>query len=117
PVFVFVVAGGVVHPPLLVALTSSLGSSLGEMVGFLVGATGRELFIKKHKFWYNVVKDLFQMYAFIVIFIFALIPNPVFDVVGIIAGALSYSPWKFFLALFAGRLLRDIILAFVGASL
>ena len=40
------------------------------------------------------------------IFLLAAIPNPIFDVGGMIAGALKMAWWKFLLACAAGKILR-----------
>jgi membrane protein YqaA with SNARE-associated domain len=49
------------------------------------------------------------------IFLLAFIPNPVFDVAGIAAGALRIPVWKFIAATMLGRTLRFILLAYFGA--
>lgn len=117
PAIASVVAGGIVYPPFAVAFFSALGGSFGEMVGFLLGKSGKEIFIKNHHKWYIFLKDIFKKYGNFVIFIFALIPNPIFDIVGILAGAFAVSPYRFFIILLGGRIIRDIILAYAGSKL
>jgi uncharacterized membrane protein YdjX (TVP38/TMEM64 family) len=53
----------------------------------------------------------------LVIFILGLVPNPVFDVGGMIAGALKMPFWQFLLAAWAGKGLRLVILALGGQFL
>lgn len=117
PAIASVVAGGIIYSPLAVAFSSALGASLGDMVGFLLGKSGKELFIKNHHAWYVFLKDLFKRYSDVVILLFAFVPNPFFDVVGILAGVFTISPYRFFILLFIGRLVRDIILAYTGSKL
>lgn len=117
PAIAAVVAGGIVYSPVIVAVFSSLGGSLGEMVGFLLGKSSKEIFIKNHHRWYIFLKDLFRKYTDVVVLIFAFVPNPFFDVIGILAGVFAISPYRFFILLFIGRLLRDIILAYTGSKL
>lgn len=113
-----VVAGGVVYPPLLVGLVAAIGASMGDMLSYLLGRSGKHLVLNHgEKVWYKKLHNLFGKYGDIIIFLFAFIPNPVFDGVGIIAGISEYSPIRFFLVMFAGRLLRNILLAFIGARL
>ncbi len=116
PAIATVVAGGHVYPILWVALVSALGAAGGDMIGYLLGKSGTSVLVnaQKHE-WYTRLHVLFEKYGGIVILIFAFIPNPLFDVVGIIAGVSSYSPLRFFILLFAGRFFRDIILAGLGA--
>lgn len=109
-----VFAGGALYSPLLVALISALGASVGDMVGYLLGLTGKRVFIKNHHAWYMAFVDIFKRFGDIVIFLFAFVPNPFFDAVGILAGVLAYSPLRFFLIMFAGRFARNILLAYLG---
>lgn len=110
-----VFAGGIIYNPLLVALVAAFGSAIGDMVGFYLGKTGKEVLIKKDSFWFGIFKETFNSFGWLFIIVLALIPNPIFDAVGIIAGVFSYSPRKFFIYVFIGRLLRNILLAFVGS--
>ena len=48
----------------------------------------------------------------LVIFIVSIIPNPLFDIVGIAAGATKYPVKKFFLIVFVGKILKGLIVAY-----
>ena len=112
-----VVAGGSIYPPFLVALVSSLGSTLGEGLSFLFGLSGRHLIKHKleKKIWFRVLEDYFKKYGGIILFLFTLIPNPLFDSMGIIAGLFKYPICKFFLIFFLGRFIRYFFLAQFGS--
>lgn len=116
PAIASVVAGGLVYPPIAVAVASALGSSIGEMVGFFLGLSGKELFVKNHHMWYKALHDLFHKSGILIIFLFALIPNPIFDVIGILAGMFRFSPMQFFLIMLAGRFVRGLLLAYLGSA-
>lgn len=118
PTLFTVIAGGSIYPPFLVAIVSSLGAAGGDMIGFVMGISGRKLVIHKFhkKIWFKVLEDYFKKYGSIILFVFALIPNPFFDSVGIIAGAFAFSPLKYFLIVFLGRLIRFFLLALAGKS-
>lgn len=117
PAIASVVAGGLLYPAVLVALAASLGASLGDMVGFFLGVSGKALFIKNHHKWYIFLHGVFKKYGTFVIFVSALIPNPFFDVIGILAGIFSFSFYRFFIPLFLGRLIRNLLLAYLGVFL
>lgn len=116
PSFVSVVIGGNMYPPLIVAFIATTGSALGEAVGFIFGLSTQKMTnFKKHKILYNLLNFIFQKYGFWIIIIFSAIPNPLFDGVGILAGLTSFSLKRFLVAVFIGRLIRNIALAYVGS--
>jgi len=116
PAIVTVVAGGIVYPPILVALSATLGASIGDMISFLVGISGKNVFLKKEFHFYNKLVYFMRHFGAPTIFVFAFLPNPIFDAIGIVAGIVGYSPYKFFLWIFLGRLVRNVLLAFFGAK-
>jgi membrane protein YqaA with SNARE-associated domain len=112
-----VVAGGFLYNPLVVAVVAALGSAIGDMVGYALGKTGKEVFLKKDSFWFNIFKETFHKFGALFIILFSFIPNPLFDAIGVFAGLFSYSPLKFFIYVLIGRFLRNILLAGIGAAL
>lgn len=117
PSIASVFAGGIVYNPFLVAVIAAIGSAIGDMIGFVLGHSGKHIFIKKDSFWYNIFKETFHKFGPILIIVFAFIPNPVFDAVGIVAGIFSYSPVKFFVYVLIGRFLRNLFLAYLGSAI
>ena len=117
PAFLSVIQGGNLYNPMLVALIAGIGSGLGDMVGYIIGRSGHHLAKKKleKKFWFKVTKGTFQTYGGFLLFAFALVPNPLFDSIGIVAGVFAYSPLRFLIIVAVGRFLRYILLANVGA--
>lgn len=119
PAFLTVIAGGNLYSPVLVALIASFGAGLGDMVGFLFGLSGRHLAKKKLE-KYPKIKFLekhFHQHAALIILVMAIIPNPFFDAIGMLAGVLNYSPIRFFAIILLGRFLRYWLLAQFGSSL
>lgn len=116
PSIASVFIGGALWNPLMVAVTTGAGAALGELIGYYVGYGGRGFIAspKNRKHWLIQIKNLFQKNGFITIFIFALLPLP-FDIVGIMAGSLNYSVWKFLSATLCGRILRNSIIALTSA--
>ncbi|GEM_PF-325884 len=122
-----VFAGGVLFNPFGVAIAGGLGGTIGEMVGYSAGFGGR--FISKDV-WVEGLRGSFKsligkiidkitewvgQYPRITIFVLALIPNPFFDVAGIVAGFNRYSFGNFFIATLFGKTLRSFILAYLGS--
>lgn len=87
----------------LVILVGSLGTALGEMLGYLLGRSGNELAnIDTEKRFFQWVSKR----PLLAVFVFSLIPLPVFDVVGICAGMTKVNPLKFYAACFCGKLIK-----------
>lgn len=119
PAFLTVVAGGNLYPPVLVALVSSLGATAGDSIGFAFGFAGHKLTYHKleKKKWFRVLEKHFKKHGDLLLFVFALIPNPVFDAIGLIAGIFAYPFFRFFLIVWVGRFIRYFILASFGSTL
>lgn len=117
PAFLTIIAGGNLYSPVSVAVVASLGAGLGDMLGFAFGHSGRKLAKKKldkHK-TIRFLEKHFHNHGPLIIFIFAIIPNPFFDAIGILAGILNYPPIRFFAIMLVGRFIRYWALAQVGA--
>lgn len=117
PAFLTIIAGGNLYSPVLVAFIAAMGASLGDMIGFLFGHSGRKLTKKKldrHK-TIRFLEKHFHKHGVLIIFILAIIPNPFFDAIGILAGVLNYPPIRFFAIMLIGRFIRYWALAQVGA--
>lgn len=118
PVILSVGIAGNLYNPLLVALVASLGSALGEGTGYLFGYSSREIMrLRSKKLTNHMIHFLFEKYGWIGVILFSLVPNPVIDGVGILAGLAGFSLWRFVLFVFIGRLVRNIVVAQLGASL
>jgi membrane protein YqaA with SNARE-associated domain len=110
--------GGALYNPVLVALASALGSSLGECVGFIFGHSSRKItHPKDHTFMESLYKIIHHKHGSLLIVLFAFIPNPFFDAVGIIAGLALFPLKRFLVLVFIGRFLRSLIVAYVGQNL
>lgn len=103
--------GAILSLPWLVGLAGGIGAAIGEMTGYVAGRSGRDL-LAKNKF-YNRVEGWVKSKGWIAVFILSIFPF-VFDVVGIIAGALRMPLWKFFVACWLGRTISYVVVAYFG---
>jgi membrane protein DedA with SNARE-associated domain len=110
--FVFA-AGGVLHP-VLTGLVAGLGASLGELTGYLAGTSGSAAITNRDI--YNRLEPFLRRYGLVAIAVLAFIPNPFFDVAGVLAGMLRIPAWQFVLAAWIGKSTRYSLLALGGAS-
>ena len=108
--------GGAHFNPLLVALFSASGSAMGESVAFAFGYSSTKL-TNSEKHILSIFTKLFHhKHTTLLIFLFAFVPNPFFDVMGILAGVSHYSLRRFLFIVFAARFMRDTIVAFIGSQ-
>jgi membrane protein YqaA with SNARE-associated domain len=112
PVLVFTMGANM--NPLIVAIIAALFSTIGSSVKYLVGLGGKELLEKKYEKEIAKVRYAFEKYNFFWwIFAVGLTPFPD-DPVSIFCGIVKYDFKKYFSAVFLGRLVLYMIVAFAG---
>jgi len=99
---------GSVFNPWVVGIVGGAGQALGELTGYMAGYSGQTWVDGNST--YDRLTQWMQRYGVLTIFVLALIPNPVFDLGGVAAGAL----WKFLVSCTAGKVIKNIIFALAG---
>ncbi len=118
PGWMFIMLAASYFNPIVVAVVAALGSTLGESTSYLVGRGGHYIAAKKIKDkkklrYLDKVEGWFKMHGFILLPIFGAGPLPM-DLLGIVAGTLEYKWWKYFLGVFIGKLVKCLVLAYLG---
>jgi membrane protein YqaA with SNARE-associated domain len=113
PGWAVIAAMGRYMDPYLLGIAAGLGSAIGELTGYVAGDGARDILSSRIKETKDI-QELVRRYGLFAIFFFAFIPNPLFDIAGIVSGALKIPWWQFLLACAAGRILRYILLAVLG---
>lgn len=93
--------------PLLVALTAALGSTLGEFVGYAFGTITKDISPKFKKILDKLTGKIRNQT--VLVFIMAVLPLPLFDIVGIYSGGTKMNLMKFSLACFAGKFIKLLV--------
>ena len=93
--------------PLLVALFATLGSTLGEFVGYAFGTVSKDISTKFQRVIDKITAKIHNQT--LLVFIFAILPLPLFDVVGIYSGGAKMNLTKFFIACFAGKFIKMLV--------
>ncbi len=106
-------AGGFLNP-IIVGIITGLGSALGELTGYLAGFGGRAV-IEEHANYAKLERWMKQK-GTLTIFILSIIPNPLFDMAGIMAGSLKFPLWQFILICWLGKAIKFAVIAFAGAG-
>jgi uncharacterized membrane protein YdjX (TVP38/TMEM64 family) len=103
---------GSVFNPWAVGVVAGFGQALGELTGYMAGYGG-QTWVDDHP-EYRWLSRRMERYGVFVVFLLALLPNPLFDVAGIVAGVLRFPVWKFLLSCAAGKIVKNIGFALAG---
>jgi len=103
---------GSVLNPWIVGLVGGLGQALGELTGYMAGYSG-QTWVNDHPRYDRLVKWM-QQYGVLTVFVLALLPNPLFDVAGMVAGVLRLGVVRFLLSCAAGKVIKNIAFAVAG---
>jgi len=115
PGVLFTSAMGAVFNPYWVALAAGCGAALGELTGYVAGFSGQGII--ENKQWYAKVTEWMKKFGGLTVLLLAFIPNPIFDIAGMVAGALRMPLWKFLLFSCVGKTGKMLVFALGGAGL
>ena len=113
PGIVVLFALGPTQNPVLVALAGATGGIIGEMTGFMAGYGGRG--VVRGGRMYARAENWMRRWGIWAILVIAVLPLPIFDVAGVVAGVLGYPLWKFLLVGWVGKSIKYVILVVLGA--
>jgi uncharacterized membrane protein YdjX (TVP38/TMEM64 family) len=113
PGVIFVIAMGSTLNPWLLGLCAGPGAALGELTGYLAGYGGAAPL--QHTKLYRRFDYWMEHSGPWAILLLSIIPNPVFDMAGVLAGASKMKLWQFLLSAWVGKTIQAIGLAWAGA--
>jgi len=111
--------------PIAVGLLGGTGMALGEITAYAGGAAGSqaveggrlqapERIRPAVERIVHSVDWLMDHYGFVTLLVLSAIPNPLFEVAGLTAGASRMNFWRFMVAVLIGKNIRGLVLAFAG---
>lgn len=112
PAAVMVFIGGAILNPLLVGLMVGIAEPIGELSPYMAGYSGRVAMQNRKN--YKKLVGWMQRYGSLLILCLSCVPNPVFVLVSVAAGALRYPLKKFLPILFVGKTLKGLLVALAG---
>ena len=115
PGVVFTTAMGAVFNPLWVALAAGAGAAIGELSGYLAGVSG-QIFLQNTE-REQKVQAWMQKNGAWTILVLAFVPNPLFDIAGIVAGSMKVPLWKFLLLCSVGKIGKMLAFSYLGAGI
>lgn len=96
--------------PLLIGLVAASAEAPGELTGYMAGRSSSG-FLQRQRFFAPASRWL-ERYGTRSLFVVSAVPNPVFDAFGAAAGAIRFPVPKFLAAVFAGKLVKGIYVAY-----
>lgn len=112
PGVVFTSAMGAVFHPFWVSIAAGAGAALGELSGYMAGFSGQA--VVENAARYKRVVQWMRKYGDVTILFLAFIPNPLFDLAGMLAGVLKMPVWKFLFYCVIGKILKMMMFAYAG---
>lgn len=114
PGWAAVIAMSAYLDPVLLGMAAGTGAAIGELTGYVAGEGARDLLNSRVKETKNI-EEFVRRYGMLAIFVLAFLPNPIFDIAGVVAGGMRMPWWRFLISCAAGRVLRYVLLAMLGA--
>lgn len=105
---------GGVFQPFWVAVAAGSGAAIGELSGYLAGFSGQK--VVERTPIYERMEGWMKKYGDWAIIVLAFVPNPFFDMAGMIAGALRMSLWRFLAWCWLGKVFKMLLFAYGGAT-
>lgn len=114
PVILTAFVGGAIWSPLIVTFVVALGATIGELTGYMAGYGGQEIVETEVKL--EKVRGWMNKHGLWTLFVLAVIPNPLFDLAGIVAGATKIPVYKYFAIVLLGKIVKFGVFAYLGAN-
>ncbi len=112
PGVLFTSAMGAIFNPFWVAIAAGVGSALGELSGYLAGYSGQKVVTRTQL--HEQLENWMRRYGDVTVLVLAIVPNPLFDVAGILAGGLKMPLWRFLLWCWLGKTIKMLLFAYGG---
>ena len=93
--------------PFYVSLVAALGSTLGEYVGYAFGAVTKDISPKVLNGLEKFISKIHNQ--FLLVFILAVLPLPLFYFVGVYSGSTKMNMLKFFIACYLGKFIKLLV--------
>ena len=97
---------------LWVGVVAGLGETVGEFSGYAAGYGGRIIVERRPE--YRRIHTWMQRHGVITMFLMSIVPNPLFDLAGLAAGAVQMPLPRFLSAVLGGKVIKDTYLAAIG---
>ena len=114
PSILLVCQFALIYNPLITALIGGLGSAVGEMIGYLAGRTGQEIIKSRRN---GKIISAFQKHPYMLVFLFSVIPWPLFDIIGVLSGVSHLKWYRFLYTCWAGKVIKMLMYGMLFAQI
>ena len=122
-----IVQQGAILNPVYIGLLGGTAMALGETTAYVAGTVGSEVVQDQNVQAPKPIRRLVERVihaidwllhhsGLITLVVLSAIPNPVFELAGVTAGASRMNFWRFMAAVMIGKNIRGLTLAFLGAN-
>jgi membrane protein YqaA with SNARE-associated domain len=116
PGLAVVIAMGNALDPVLLGLVAGIGSAFGELSGYWAGRSGRALIPPERAMLVKRLEVWTRRYGAFLLMVLALIPFPLFDLAGIVAGIMQMRMLSFLTSVAIGKSIKYIVLILLGVE-
>ncbi len=89
--------------PVLVVVLGGIGTASGELIGYILGRAGKNITNFNTD---NKILRFFEKHPYVAVFIFSVLPLPLFDIIGIVSGMTKVNVCKFWLVCLMGKIVK-----------
>ena len=100
--------------PFLVGVIAATFETVGELSGYSLGYTNRDVLSRSRM--YQRFQRWMRRRNWLLLFVASLVPNPIFDIVGIAAGYLRYPVTGFLAVVWSGKALKWLAIAYACSA-
>ena len=105
--------GGVLNPA-IVGAVAGIGEATGAVGAYFTGYGGRGILRGNSNALYARFNNMLQHHGSKAVFLMASVLNPLYYPFAVFMGMLRFGPTKFFLMTWAGRTVKNTVLAYLG---
>lgn len=107
----FTVSAAMALNPLYCTIIGGVGTACGELISYYCGRLGKSIVEKSNIFL--KIQRFVDKYGALAVWLFAFLPLPVFDLVGIITGSAKMPLPKYMISCMIGKIMKMMVYVFI----
>lgn len=107
----FTISAATALNPVCCAIAGGIGTACGELVSYYCGRVGKNVIDKTDLF--VTIQKYVNKYGIFTVWLLAFLPLPLFDLVGVTAGATKMSLPKYIIPCMIGKIMKMMVYVFI----